>query len=316
MSKAPTLDDVLKSRGLPTLATATRASGVLSTGLRSLDRIIGGGLPRGQVSEFTGDSGAGKTTLAMRIVAASQAAGTRCAWLDVEQSFDESLAASCGVDLEALIYDNPTYAEEATEFILDLVNTGEVGIIVVDSIGAYNPKKRLEGEVGKVGQPALRARAVGELSERLLGPLAKTNAVLLGINHLTGLLQSDFVGNQRTTAKGGRTWNYLKSCSLHLKASKTEVVNGSPVAAEVEVRVDKCRRAPRGATATLLNVMGQGFSVMDDLVESGIKAGIIEINKGWHTLSGRRLNGRGALVKLLAEDSEVRQTLIDTLDAA
>lgn len=311
---SPALLALLKKSGAAVASEAEIADGVISTGLLSLDHVLGGGWAKHRINELVGESGTGKTTLTYKAVAEAQAAGGIAVWVDSENSFSKELAMACGVDLDALIYRGPDYGEGLIEFALDMVESGEIALVVIDSIGALTPKKKLAADVGEANAPAQRARLVGELAERMITALAKNDTVFLATNHLTGLLKSDFHGNQIMTTKGGKTWNYLKTVSVSLKAKKTEGSEGS-FHAEVEAEVLKCRRAPRGGKTSLLNVMGQGFSVMDDLIETAARLGVIEIKGAWIAFGERKFNGRAKLAEALDADADLAKLLRDTVES-
>lgn len=322
----PALAELMKASGACLAVENPFAEGVVSTGLLSLDHLLGGGWAKHRINEINGESGGGKTTLALRTVASVQEEDPAAlvVWMDTENSFSPKLARECGVDMSRLIYIGvtveekgvvrPRTGEEFCSFADEAVATSAVKLLVIDSIGALMPGRKLEKDFGEGEAPALRARLVGSLAEKFVNRLAGYNCTVLAINHLTGQLSSDQYGNQRTISKGGKTWNYLKSASVSLKAARTEAA-GDGFSASVEVEVVKCRRAPRSTKTTLINVMGKGFSVIDSMVEAAIELGIAESRGGWITVGEQKFNGRAKFALALKEDKDLVKTIKDTIEA-
>lgn len=330
----PTAEDIAKSLAaynpkgelalVGSVADVPAPKGSISTGLLSLDAITGGGIPKGRITQLTGETHCGKTTLALKIASHTQhALDENVLWIDLENAWSDAYAAHMGVDLAfpKLVRMRPTDGETVMKVIDEQVIAGHFGLIVIDSIGAIVPSARYDSEPGKK-LPAIRAQLVTEMVERIIGTLGVSGTTLLAINHETGTMKSDYHNNEITVTKGGKSLSYLTSLKIMLKKETGRPLNDkgnpikdgeTPVTQPVRARTDKNRMGAHMSTATIVNILGQGFDILDDLVRTAVKVGTITMNgTSIYVFGDRKWQGKAKLIEALADDAE----LFRAIDAA
>lgn len=254
---------------------------VIPTGSLALDKaLIIGGLPRGRIVEVFGKEASGKTNLALNAIAEAQKMGLKCAFIDAENALSPEMAEGTGVNLETLLVSQPDNAEQALEIVEMLVRSGEIGLIVVDSVAALVPREELEGEMDKQ-QVGLQARILGKGLRKLSGPAAKTNTCVLFINQLRMKIGVMF-GNPMDTP-GGKALKFFSSVRLDVKAvgqikDKEEVIGNN-----LKITVVKNKLAPPFRKAETQLIFGKGFSRAYEVFEKAVALDVIE--KSGHTYS-------------------------------
>lgn len=245
---------------------------VLKTGMPALDVIIGGGFPQGKIAEVYGLHGTGKTTLCMQFVAGAQAQGKRAVWVDLENAWDVEYARSVGVDLKKLLMMKPSFGEEALEDIIEIVESGETDIIVVDSIPAMAPRAELEAPVGS-HQMGSQARLLAQAFRKLIPALQKSKTVLIFINQL----RANLMGGQYNmyTRPGGYALKYYERTAIELKNGMGLKVGDEMIGKEIIAKAVKSYSISPFKQATLTLVFGEGFSVEADTIETGLELGIL-----------------------------------------
>jgi recombination protein RecA len=260
------------------------------TGAMSLDRILGiGGLPRGRVVEIYGPESSGKSTLALSVVAQAQKMGLKCAYVDAEHALDPVYMQALGINLDDLLLAQPDYGEQALEIVDKLTRTGEIGVIVVDSVASLIPKAELEGEM-EAQQMGLQARLMAKAMRKLVGLANQHKTLLIFINQLREKIGVMF-GNPETTT-GGNALKFYSSVRLDIRRvgsiKKGEEVTGS----ETKVKVVKNKVAPPFKQATFDILYGEGISREGEILDLGSEADIVEKSGAWYSYNGERI-GQG-----------------------
>lgn len=230
---------------------------VFSTGLTPLDEALGiGGLPKGRVTEIYGPESGGKTTLTLHIIAEVQKAGGRAAFIDVEHALNKPYAQHLGVDVDKLLVSQPDSGEQALEIVESLIQSGEVQIIVVDSVAALVPRSELEGGMGDP-QMGVVARLMSQAMRKLTAVLSKSSAILIFINQVRDKIGVAW-GNPETTP-GGRALKFYSSIRLDVRKTKSIKKGDKVIGAETRVKVTKNKCAPPFTEAELIMHYGEGF---------------------------------------------------------
>eukprot|EP00937_MAST-01D_sp_MAST-1D-sp2_P000158 g158.t1 len=259
---------------------------VISTGSLTLDRALGvGGLPRGRVVEVYGPESSGKTSVALHVIAEAQRAGGTCAFIDAEHALDPRYAAALGVDTDALLVSQPDSGEQALEIADQLVLSGGVDVVVVDSVAALVPRAELEGEMGD-SHVALQARLMSQAMRKLTGSLAKSSTVLIFINQLRSKVGVVF-GSPEVTA-GGRALQYYASVRLDIRrvrAIKSAVAGEPPTGVELRVKVVKNKMAPPFGEAHFEMRFGRGIDRAAELLDAALEAGSVARAGAWFSFT-------------------------------
>ncbi|QQG49716.1 MAG: recombinase RecA [Candidatus Berkelbacteria bacterium] len=280
----------------------------ISTGSLSLDVALGvGGLPRGRIIEIFGPESSGKTSLALSAIAATQKNGGLGALVDAEHAFDPSYATKLGVDLDSLLISQPDTGEQALEIVETLVRSNAVDVIVVDSVAALVPRAEIEGEMGDA-MMGVQARLMSQALRKLTGAVSKSKTVLIFINQIRMKIGVMF-GNPETTPGGNALKFY---CSVRLDIRRAEQIKEGETAIgnRCRVKVVKNKVAPPFRTAEFDLMFDSGISREGDLLELGVKAGLIEKSGAWFQYGEERLGqGREAAKAFLKGDQKLAATI-------
>ena len=278
---------------------------VISTGSISLDSALGvGGVPRGRICEIFGPESSGKTTIALQIVAEAQKKGGIAAFIDVEHALDPAYAKKLGVDVDNLLVSQPDWGEQALEITSHLVSSGQIDVLVVDSVAALVPKSELEGEMGD-SHMGVQARLMSQALRKLTGSVSKSRTCLVFINQIREKIGVMF-GNPETTT-GGRALKFYSSvrCDIRRIAAikDGDVVTGS----RTKVKVVKNKVASPFREAEFDIIYGEGVSKEGDLLDLGVAQNVVEKSGSWFSYKGERIGqGRETARQFLKDNADIR----------
>jgi recombination protein RecA len=262
----------------------------LSSGSLGLDIALGiGGFPRGRVIEIYGPESSGKTTLALHAVAEAQKKGGIAAYVDAEHALDPTYARKLGVDVDELLISQPDTGEQGLEIADTLVRSGGVDIVVIDSVAALTPKAELEGEMGDQ-LPGLQARLMSQALRKLTGSISKSNCIVVFINQMRMKIGVMF-GNPETTT-GGNALKFYASVRLDIRRIGSIKDKDEVIGNQTRVKVVKNKVAPPFREVEFDIMYGVGISKTGELVDLGVKAGIVEKSGSWYSYDGERI-GQG-----------------------
>ncbi|MCS6917998.1 MAG: recombinase RecA [Chitinophagales bacterium] len=307
-----TLDKIDKTFGKGTIMklgdTMVEPLEVISTGSVGLNLALGvGGLPKGRVVEIYGPESSGKTTLAIHAIAEAQKKGGIAAFIDAEHAFDKFYAQNLGVDVENLLISQPDSGEQALEIADNLIRSGAIDIIVIDSVAALTPKGELEGEMGdsKVG---LQARLMSQALRKLTATISKTKCCCIFINQLREKIGVMF-GNPETTT-GGNALKFYASVRLDIRRVGQLKEGESVIGNRVRVKVVKNKVAPPFRQCEFDILYGSGISREGELVDMGVELGLLQKSGSWFSYEGDKLGqGRDTVVQLLRDNPELAAEL-------
>lgn len=307
-----TLDKLEKSYGKGTVMklgdNAVEAIESISTGSISLDIALGiGGLPKGRVIEIYGPESSGKTTLAIHAIAQAQKNGGIAAFIDAEHAFDKFYASKLGVDIENLLISQPDNGEQALEIADNLIRSGAIDIIVIDSVAALVPKAEIEGEMGD-SKMGLHARLMSQALRKLTGTISKTGCCCIFINQLRDKIGVMF-GNPETTT-GGNALKFYASVRLDIRRTSqikdTDEVSGN----RVKVKIVKNKLAPPFRIAEFDVMFGEGISKAGEIIDLGVDFDIIKKSGSWFSYGDTKLGqGRDAVKQLLLDNPDLMDEL-------
>src|SRR5471032_1948505 len=277
---------------------------VVSTGSLGLDIALGvGGLPRGRVVEIYGPESSGKTTLTLQTIAEMQKLGGTCVFIDAEHALDVGYAQKLGINLSELLISQPDTGEQALEITDALVRSGGVDLIVIDSVAALTPRAEIEGDMGD-SLPGLQARLMSQALRKLTASISKSNTIVIFINQIRMKIGVMF-GNPETTT-GGNALKFYASVRLDIRRigaikDKDEVVGN-----QTRVKVVKNKVAPPFKQVEFDIMYGVGISKTGELVDLGVKAGIVEKSGSWYSYDGSRIGqGRESAKTFLTENPDL-----------
>ncbi|HJU32459.1 MAG TPA: recombinase RecA [Hyphomicrobiaceae bacterium] len=276
----------------------------ISTGSLGLDIALGiGGLPRGRVIEIYGPESSGKTTLSLSVLAEAQKKGGICAFVDAEHALDPVYARKLGVKVEDLLISQPDDGEQALEIADTLVRSGAVDVLVVDSVAALTPKAELEGEMGDM-QPGMQARLMSKALRKLTASISKSKCMVIFINQIRMKIGIMF-GNPETTT-GGNALKFYASVRIDIRRIGQIKERDEVVGNQTRVKVVKNKVAPPFKQVEFDIMYGEGISKTGELVDLGVKAGIIEKSGAWFSFNGERIGqGRENTKAFLKEHPKV-----------
>ena len=282
---------------------------VISSGSLGLDYALGvGGYPRGRVVEIYGPESSGKTTLTLHAIAECQKAGGIAAFIDAEHAFDRYYAKNLGVNIDDLIISQPDHGEQALEIADNLIRSGAIDIVVVDSVAALTPKSEIEGEMGD-SKMGLHARLMSQALRKLTSSISKTNCTVIFINQLREKIGIMF-GNPETTT-GGNALKFYASVRLDIRRS-TQIKdnNGVVTGNKTRVKVVKNKVAPPFKTVEFDIMYGIGISRIGELIDKGVESEIIAKSGSWFSYDNTKLGqGRDAVKKLLDDNPELAEEI-------
>jgi recombination protein RecA len=282
---------------------------VISSGSLGLDLALGvGGYPKGRVIEIYGPESSGKTTLTLHAMAEAQKAGGIAAFIDAEHAFDRFYAQKLGVDIDNLIISQPDNGEQALEIADNLIRSGAIDIVVIDSVAALTPKSEIEGEMGD-SKMGLHARLMSQALRKLTGSISKTNCTVIFINQLREKIGVMF-GNPETTT-GGNALKFYASVRLDIRRStQIKDTDGDVQGNKTRVKVVKNKVAPPFKTAEFDIMYGQGVSKVGEVIDLGVDFEIIKKSGSWFSYGDTKLGqGRDAVKTLLLDNPDLMDEL-------
>ncbi|MDG1158892.1 MAG: recombinase RecA [Flavobacteriales bacterium] len=307
-----TLDKIEKTYGKGTVMKlgdeAVEKIDVIPTGSLTLDIALGvGGLPKGRVIEIYGPESSGKTTLAIHAIAEAQKLGGICAIIDAEHAFDKFYAANLKVDIENLLISQPDNGEQALEIADNLIRSGAVDLLVIDSVAALTPRAEIEGEMSD-SQVGLQARLMSKALRKLTSTISKTGCCCIFINQLREKIGVMF-GNPETTT-GGNALKFYSSVRLDIRRS-SQIKDGERVIGNrTKVKVVKNKVAPPFTKAEFDIMYGQGISKTGEVLDLGVEQNIVKKSGSWFSYGETKLGqGRDAVKQLLEDNPELLEEL-------
>ncbi len=276
---------------------------IISTGSLGLDIALGiGGVPKGRIVEIYGPESSGKTTLAIHMIAECQKKGGIAAIVDAEHAFDRFYAEALGVDVNNLLISQPDNGEQALEIVENLIRSGAVDIVVIDSVAALTPRAEIEGEMGE-SKMGLQARLMSQALRKLTASIGRTNCCCIFINQLREKIGVMF-GNPETTT-GGNALKFYASIRLDIRKSGSAIKDkdGTLTANHVKVKVVKNKLAPPFRTAEFDIVFGTGISKSGEITDLGVEMDVIQKSGAWYAYKGAKIAQGREGAKLFIEDN-------------
>jgi len=312
-----TLDKLEKTYGKGTVMkmgdSPDESIEAIPSGSLGLDIALGvGGYPKGRVIEIYGPESSGKTTLTLHAIAECQKKGGIAAFIDAEHAFDRFYAEKLGIDIENLIISQPDHGEQALEIADNLIRSGAIDMVVIDSVAALTPKSEIEGEMGD-SKMGLHARLMSQALRKLTGSISKTNCTVMFINQLREKIGIMF-GNPETTT-GGNALKFYASIRIDIRRS-TQIKNSDGVVMgnKTRVKIVKNKVAPPFKLAEFDIMYGEGISKVGEIIDHAVEAEIINKSGSWFSYDGTKLGqGRDSVKNLLKDNPELMETLENKL---
>ena len=314
-----TLDKIDKAFGKGTIMrlgdSAIEEMEVIPTGSLTLDLALGvGGLPKGRIVEIYGPESSGKTTLAIHAIAECQKQGGVCAMIDAEHAFDRFYAEALGVDTENLLISQPDNGEQGLEIAENLIRSGAVDLLVIDSVAALTPRAEIEGEMGDT-MVGVQARLMSKALRKLTGIVGKTNCCCVFINQLREKIGVMF-GNPETTT-GGNALKFYSSVRIDIRRSSQIKDADEVIGNRTRVKIVKNKVAPPFRRAEFDIMYGMGISKSGEVIDLGVEAGIVRKSGSWFSYGETRLGqGRDAVKTLLGDNPELMEELEQKIKAS
>ena len=286
----------------------------ISTGSLGIDIALGiGGLPKGRIIEIYGPESSGKTTLALSVIAQSQKKGGTCAFIDAEHALDPSYAKKIGVDIDNLLISQPDAGEQALEIADTLVRSGAIDVLVVDSVAALVPKAELEGEMGD-SHIGLQARLMSQALRKLTSTVSRSNTLIIFINQIRMKIGVMF-GNPETTT-GGNALKFYASVRIDIRRIGSIKDKEDVIGSQTRVKIVKNKVAPPFKIVDFDIMYGEGISKTGELIDLGVKAGIVEKAGAWFSYKGEKLGqGRENAKLFLKENPAVAEEIENKIRA-
>ncbi|SIS69344.1 recombination protein RecA [Kaistella chaponensis] len=308
------LEKLDKTYGKGTVMTLGDASAdtsieVIPSGSLGLDLALGvGGYPRGRVIEIYGPESSGKTTLTLHAIAEAQKTGGIAAFIDAEHAFDRHYASKLGINLDDLIISQPDNGEQALEIADNLIRSGAVDIVVIDSVAALTPKAEIEGEMGD-SKMGLHARLMSQALRKLTGTISKTKCTVIFINQLREKIGVMF-GNPETTT-GGNALKFYASVRIDIRKASAPIKTGDEaVGSRVKVKIVKNKVAPPFKIAEFDIMYGEGVSKTGEILDAAVDMGIVKKSGSWFSYADTKLGqGRDAVRDMLKDNPELADEL-------
>src|SRR5579883_1133801 len=280
----------------------------IPSGSLGLDIALGvGGLPRGRVIEIYGPESSGKTTLTLHVIAEAQKKGGVCAFIDAEHALDTVYARKLGVNLEDLLISQPDTGEQALEITDTLVRSGAIDVLVVDSVAALTPRAEIEGEMGE-SQPGLQARLMSQALRKLTASISRSNTMVIFINQIRMKIGVMYGSPETTT--GGNALKFYASVRLDIRRIGAIKERDEVVGNQTRVKVVKNKLAPPFKQVEFDIMYGEGVSKMGEIIDLGVKAGIVEKSGSWFSFDSQRLGqGRENAKLYLRDHPQVAQAI-------
>ncbi|MDR1694486.1 MAG: recombinase RecA [Lactobacillaceae bacterium] len=276
----------------------------ISTGSLGVDLALGiGGLPKGRIVEIYGPESSGKTTLALSVIAQSQKKGGTCAFIDAEHALDPSYAKKIGVDIENLLISQPDAGEQALEIADTLVRSGAIDVLVIDSVAALVPKAELEGEMGD-SHMGLQARLMSQALRKLTSTVSRSNTMIIFINQIRMKIGIMFGSPETTT--GGNALKFYASVRIDIRRTGSIKDKENVIGNQTRVKIVKNKVAPPFKVVDFDIMYGEGISKNGELIDLGVKAGIVEKAGAWFSYNGDKLGqGRENAKIFLKENPQI-----------
>lgn len=286
----------------------------IPTGSLGIDIALGiGGLPKGRIIEIYGPESSGKTTLALSVIAQAQKRNGTCAFIDAEHALDPSYAKKIGVDIENLLVSQPDSGEQALEIADTLVRSGAIDVMVVDSVAALVPKAELEGEMGDAHM-GLQARLMSQALRKLTATVARSNTLIIFINQIRMKLGVMF-GNPETTT-GGNALKFYASVRMDIRRVGAIKDKDEVIGSQTRVKIVKNKVAPPFKTVDFDIMYGEGISKTGELIDLGVKSGIIEKAGAWFSYNGDKIGqGRENAKRYLMDNPAVAEEIENKIRA-
>ena len=286
----------------------------ISTGSLGLDIALGiGGLPRGRIIEIYGPESSGKTTLALHTVAEAQKTGGICGFIDAEHALDPAYANKLGVNIEDLLISQPDNGEQALEITDTLVRSGAVDVLVIDSVAALTPRAELEGDMGD-SLRGLQARLMSQALRKLTGSISRSNTMVIFINQIRMKIGVMFGSPETTT--GGNALKFYSSCRLDIRRIGAIKDRDEVIGNHTRVKVVKNKVAPPFRVVEFDILYGEGISKMGELIDLGVKAGVVEKSGSWYSYGTQRIGqGKENTRKFLLENMDMADEIEEKVRA-